>query len=45
MWTGDLHIINMMATLKVSGCQVHMQFGGGGGGGAGPNAKSNCSEG
>ena len=29
MGTGDLHIINMMAPLKVSGCQVHMQFGGG----------------
>ena len=32
---GDLHKINMMAPLKVSGCQVHMQFGEGGGGGGG----------
>ena len=47
MGTGDLHIINMMAPLTVSGCQVHMQFGGGGGGGGGASssAKSNCSEG
>ena len=36
MGTGDLHIINMMAPLKVSRCQVHMQFGGEGGGRGAP---------
>ena len=26
MGTGNLHIMNMMTPLKVSGCQVHMQL-------------------